>query len=185
LIFKSQHRLAGCTVVALLVISIPGSANFPLHWGLQPTVEAHVTTSFSPQPTPQIVPTAPAPVAKPRRSSGLLGVASWYGAVLNGHRTASGEIFDMNRFTAAHRTLPFGTMVRVTDVHSGKSVVVRINDRGVLFPDRVIDLSRGAAERLGIRKSGVTNVRLEILNKRQAQAEIAAENSSESAESKE
>jgi rare lipoprotein A len=185
LLFKSQHRLAGCTVVALLVISLPGSAKFPLHWGLQPTVEAHVTTSFTPEPSTQIIPTAPKPAAKPRRFSGLFGIASWYGAVLNGHRTASGEIFDMNRLTAAHRTLPFGTMVRVTDVQSGKSVVVRINDRGILFPGRVIDLSRGAADRLGIRKSGITNVRLEILNKHQAQAEIAAaEASSESAESK-
>ena len=182
MIFNFQARLAGCTVVALLVISIPGTANFPLHWALQPTVEAHVTTSFSPQPTTEIIPT-PKPVVK--RSSGLIGVASWYGAVLNGHHTASGEIFDMNRFTAAHRTLPFGTMVRVTDVNSGKSVVVRINDRGVLFPERVIDLSRAAAEKLGIRKTGVTNVRLEVLSKRQAQAEIAAsETASESTDSK-
>jgi rare lipoprotein A len=111
---------------------------------------------------------------KPRRSSGLSGIASWYGAVLNGHRTASGEVFDMNRLTAAHRTLPFGTMVRVTDVHSGKSVVVRINDRGVLSPDGVIDLSRAAADKLGIRKAGITSVRLEVLDRNHAQAEIAA-----------
>ena len=96
------------------------------------------------------------------------GVASWYGAVLNGHKTASGETFDMNDLTAAHRTLPFGTMVRVVDLHSGKSVVVRINDRGVLFPERVIDLSVGAAEKLGIRKTGVADVRLDVLSKKQA-----------------
>ncbi len=114
----------------------------------------------------EIVPTQQ-PNAKVRRATNFLGIASWYGAVLNGHRTASGEIFDMNRFTAAHRTLPFGTIVRVVDTRSGKSVVVRINDRGVLFSDRVIDLSRAAADQLGIRKSGITRVRLEVLNKKQ------------------
>jgi rare lipoprotein A len=171
-------------MVALVMISIPGSAIFPLHWGFQPTVEAHVSTPFVPRPAAEVLPT-PKPIAKPR-SAGIFGVASWYGAVLNGHHTASGEIFDMNRLTAAHRTLPFGTMVRVTDLHTGKSVIVRINDRGVLFPDRVIDLSRAAADKLGIRKSGVTDVRLEVLDKRKAKAEIAAsEASSPSVESKE
>ena len=107
----------------------------------------------------------------------MTGIASWYGAVLNGHKTASGETFDMNQMTACHRTLPFGTMVKVIDVRSHKSVIVRINDRGVLFADRVIDLSRGAAERLGIRSAGVANVRLEVLSKQQvsqAAEEIAS-----------
>ena len=94
-----------------------------------------------------------------------LGMASWYGAVLDGHRTASGEIFHKEEMTACHRTLPFGTIVRVVDVKSGKSVVVRINDRGVLFPDRIIDLSSGAADSLGILRSGVAKVRLEILKR--------------------
>jgi rare lipoprotein A len=94
-----------------------------------------------------------------------LGMASWYGAVLDGHRTASGEIFHKEEMTACHRTLPFGTLVRVVDVKSGKSVVVRINDRGVLFPDRIIDLSSGAADSLGILRSGVAKVRLEVLKR--------------------
>jgi rare lipoprotein A len=107
------------------------------------------------------------------------GLATWYGAVLDGHKTASGETFDMNQMTACHRTLPFGTIVRVVDLHSHKSVIVRINDRGVLLADRIIDLSRGAAERLGIRSSGVANVRIEVLNKQRtgdaaAAAEVAA-----------
>jgi rare lipoprotein A len=95
----------------------------------------------------------------------LFGMASWYGSVLQGHHTASGERFDKAELTAAHRTLPFGTMVRVVDVNSGKSVIVRINDRGVLFSDRVIDLSSSAANELGILKAGVAKVRLEILKK--------------------
>lgn len=109
------------------------------------------------------------PIAKktrhPFQMMANLGNASWYGAVLEGHRTASGDIFRKDEMTAAHRTLPFGTLVRVVDVKSGKSVVVRINDRGVLFPDRIIDLSSGAAEGLGILRSGVAKVRLEILKK--------------------
>ncbi len=94
-----------------------------------------------------------------------LGIASWYGSVLNGHKTASGEIFDKDKRTACHRTLPFGTMVRVVDVNSGKSVVVKINDRGVLNADRIIDLSSAAAQDLGILRAGVAKVRLEILSK--------------------
>jgi rare lipoprotein A len=109
------------------------------------------------------------PIAKktrhPFQMMANLGNASWYGAVLEGHRTASGETFRKDELTAAHRTLPFGTLVRVVDVKSGKSVVVRINDRGVLFPDRIIDLSSGAAEGLGILREGVAKVRLEILKK--------------------
>jgi rare lipoprotein A len=162
-------------MVALVMMSIPGSANFHLlRWAIQPTVEASVSTSFTPAPSSELAPT-PQPVAKHRKSSGLFGIASWYGAVLDGHRTASGEIFDMNGFTAAHRTLPFGTLVRVTDTRSGRSVIVRINDRGVLFSDRVIDLSRAAADQLGIRRSGITSVRLQVLDKRQlSEDELAA-----------
>jgi rare lipoprotein A len=101
----------------------------------------------------------------PFRALGNLGIASWYGDVLDGHTTASGEIFDKDQMTACHRTLPFGTMVRVVDVNSGKSVVVRINDRGVLLPERVIDLSSGAARELGILREGIAKVRLEVLKK--------------------
>jgi rare lipoprotein A len=101
----------------------------------------------------------------PLRAIANLGMASWYGAVLEGHRTASGEIFHKDEMTACHPTLPFGTIVRVVDVHSGRSVVVRINDRGILFPERIIDLSSAAANELGILRSGVAKVRLEILKK--------------------
>jgi rare lipoprotein A len=109
----------------------------------------------------------------------LFGMASWYGSVLQGHHTASGERFDKGQLTAAHRTLPFGTLVRVVDVNSGKSVVVRINDRGVLFSDRVIDLSSAAADDLGILKAGVAKVRLEILKKIPATPDAEAAATSE------
>ncbi len=94
----------------------------------------------------------------------LGGIASWYGAVRDGHWTASGERFDMFAMTAAHNSLPFGTLVRVVDTHTGKSVDVRINDRGVLPTDRVIDLSYEAARHLGILRTGVVDVKLEVIS---------------------
>jgi rare lipoprotein A len=94
----------------------------------------------------------------------LHGIATWYGAVRQGHWTASGERFDMMAMTAAHKTLPFGTLLRVVDLRNHKSVVVRVNDRGVLPADHVIDLSYGAAEELGIVRSGVAPVRLEVIS---------------------
>lgn len=91
------------------------------------------------------------------------GMASWYGKVLQDHRTASGRRFNMYELTAAHRTLPFGSKVKVTDLRNHRSVVVTITDRGVLDADRVIDLSYGAAEQLKMIHSGVDPVRLEVL----------------------
>jgi rare lipoprotein A len=110
------------------------------------------------------------PSAKPKTQfSGLSGMATWYGAVLDGHRTASGERFDMFAMTAAHKSLPFGTLVRVHNLDTGKSVDVRINDRGVLPDDRVIDLSYGAAKHLQILKTGIAHVKLEVLSKEPTQ----------------
>ena len=91
-----------------------------------------------------------------------VGHASWYGAKFHGEPTASGEPFDMTELTAAHRTLPFGTRVRVTNSANGRSVVVRINDRGPFSGRRIIDLSRRAAELIGIRAKGVGRVKLEV-----------------------
>jgi rare lipoprotein A len=95
----------------------------------------------------------------------VTGAASWYGSKFHGRRTANGERFDMNGMTAAHRTLPFGTKVRVTNQRNGRSVTVRINDRGPFSGNRVIDLSRGAAESVGMVRSGVAPVRLEVLGR--------------------
>lgn len=92
-----------------------------------------------------------------------MGLASWYGREHHGRRTASGERFDMEAFTAAHRSLPFGTWVRVTHLATGRSVAVRINDRGPWVAGRVIDLSRRAAEVLGILGDGVARVRVEVV----------------------
>lgn len=89
------------------------------------------------------------------------GVASWYGARFAGRQTASGERFDPAQMTAAHRTLPFGSRVRVT--HGGKSVIVRINDRGPFHGGRVIDLSKAAADELGLVRAGSGRVQLALL----------------------
>lgn len=86
------------------------------------------------------------------------GVASWYGDRFHGRRTASGEAFDMHELTAAHRTLPFGTRVRVRNLDNGREVVVRINDRGPFTRGRVIDLSRAAAAAIGMTQSGTARV---------------------------
>ena len=94
----------------------------------------------------------------------IVGLASWYGGKFQGRLTANGEVFDTNQLTAAHRTLPFGTLVRVTNPRNAQSVVVRINDRGPFVEGRVIDLSRAAAERIGIAAAGVAAVELEVVH---------------------
>ncbi len=92
------------------------------------------------------------------------GWASWYGWQFHGRRTASGEEYDMFALTAAHRTLPFDTRVRVSLIEGGSSIEVRINDRGPFAYDRIIDLSLGAARELGMLRSGVAQVRLQVLH---------------------
>jgi rare lipoprotein A len=92
------------------------------------------------------------------------GVASWYGIPFNGHRTSDGEIYDMHEFTAAHRTLPFNCMVRVTNLDNGKQTDVRINDRGPFVANRIIDLSLSAAQAIEMVGPGTARVRLEIVS---------------------
>jgi len=94
----------------------------------------------------------------------LSGVASYYADEFDGRPTASGEVYDMHALTAAHRTLPFSTTVRVTNVENGQSVVVRINDRGPFKDDRVIDLSLEAAGRIGLITHGTAPVTLQIVH---------------------
>ncbi len=95
--------------------------------------------------------------------SGLRGQASWYGHPYHGRRKSSGEIYDMNQLTAANRTLPLGTRLLVTNLDNGRTVEVRINDRGPFRRDRILDLSYAAARRLGAVGEGVIPVKLTIL----------------------
>jgi rare lipoprotein A len=110
---------------------------------------------------------APLPVKIPAPSEPTTvetGLASWYGRGFHGKRTASGEVFDQKKFTAAHPNLPWGSKVRVTNLANGKSVEVRINDRGQFGKGRIIDVSRAAARVLGIVESGITSVQVEWLS---------------------
>lgn len=162
-----------------LTVLPPPRPNFQLA-RLDTSAKAALTEVTPSQPVPTFQPPAPAAqgssnwdwdnvfapkVAHPFPGGGRVinsGIASWYGPGFHGRRTASGERFDQNDLTAAHRTLPFGTRVRVVDEKTGRSVIVRINDRGPFAHGRVIDLSRGAAQALGI--GGLTRVKVVAAN---------------------
>lgn len=142
-----------------------------------PAVHADVEIQ---KPAAMVAPAAPATITQPaflapktaapetamqKRKDVLRGLASWYGGVFNGRKTADGEIYNMHAFTACHPTLPFGSMVRVVNLRNKRSVVVRINDRGDLVEEgRIIDLSRAAAEELAMTKSGLARVKLEVIS---------------------
>jgi rare lipoprotein A len=95
----------------------------------------------------------------------MTGIASWYGRRFIGKKTANGEIFDPEKMTAAHRRLPMGTIVRVTNERNGRQATVRINDRGPYIPGRIIDLSRAAARTMDMIERGLAPVRMEIVGK--------------------
>ena len=102
-------------------------------------------------------------VSTAERDTPMKGVASYYADAFNGRTTANGEVYDMHALTAAHPTLPFNTLLRVTNLMNGSSVVVRINDRGPFKAGRIIDLSLEAAKRIGLITPGTAPVRLEVL----------------------
>jgi rare lipoprotein A len=98
------------------------------------------------------------------KDSTYIGKATWYGAALQGNLTASGERFDYNKFTAAHKFLPLGSYVKVTNMANGRTLIVKINDRMPLTSSPIIDLTRASAEELDYRRDGVTKVKLEVLS---------------------
>ncbi len=109
------------------------------------------------RPKPSVVPAVPNGYVEE-------GNASWYGNPFHGRRASNGEIYDMNKMTAAHRTLPFETMVKVTNLNNGKSTTVRITDRGPFVENRIIDLSRAAAQEIESIGAGVVPVRVEVIS---------------------
>jgi len=137
--------------------------------GRSPTVRRPPPAPPSPAPAPAPGRTTagkPGP-AIPAAAPGRLleeGNASWYGAPFHGRRTSNGEIYDMHQMTAAHRTLPFSTVVRVTNLTNGKQTEVRITDRGPFVEGRIIDLSMGAARAIDMVGAGVARVRLELVS---------------------
>ena len=128
-----------------------------------PVTADPVTAIAEPEPVVVPIPPQPPKPVVPLVISTHSGEASWYGPGFYGNRTANGEVFRPGTMTAAHRTLPFGTRVRVTNLWNGRKAVVRINDRGPFAGDRVIDLAHGAASELGLTSSGIAQVRLEVL----------------------
>jgi rare lipoprotein A len=105
-----------------------------------------------------------------------IGTASWYGDYFDGKPTASGEPYDMYDMTAASLTIPLGTYVRVTNLHNGLAVVVRVNDRGPVVPGRIIDVSYGAAKALQFKDKGLQRVRLDLVNSRRTVYQTVADN---------
>jgi rare lipoprotein A len=137
-----------------------------------PSVESSSEPILPRSPETQEAP-PPSTLPTPAPSTTIeTGLASWYGAKHQGKRTASGEIFDQKKFTAAHRTLPWGSIVKVTNLDNGKSVEVRINDRGPFTKGRIIDLSRAAARAVGMLESGVSPVRMEVLSPRELSSDL-------------
>jgi len=126
-----------------------------------------------PQPSASMPPSVPAsrPALTPKRTIAaqraamLRGIATWYGTVFNGRKTANGETYDMYAMTACHPTLPFGSLVKVVNLNNKRSVVVRITDRGDLAKGRIIDLSYGAAQQLAMTEAGLAPVVLEVLSR--------------------
>jgi rare lipoprotein A len=128
---------AGFTLLALAMLFIAGCSRRP----------AHVNT----------------PLAPARLGTTETGVASWYGFPYHGRRAASGEVYDMQQLTAAHRTLPFQTWLEVTNLSNGKQVDVRINDRGPFVKGRIVDLSQAAARDIDMLRAGTARVRLKVI----------------------
>lgn len=168
----------GCVSRTLIVLVV--ATGF-----LSGCIGIHFPSRTTPPP-----PTASKPkVGKPYRVAGRwyvphedwnydeVGIASWYGPKFHGRRTASGEIFDQNKLTAAHRTLPLPSYVRITNLENGRAINVRVNDRGPFVKNRIIDVSRRAAQLLGFAAKGTARVRVQIIrpdgtlgNRRKAKA---------------
>jgi rare lipoprotein A len=138
-----------------------------------PGEQAQASTPPIEVPSPTLAPMSPETPPPEAEASPVpkfvdTGLASWYGAKHHGKRTASGEIFNQTKFTAAHQSLPLGSMVKVTNLENGKSVDLRINDRGPYHRGRIIDVSRAAATVLGMRTSGIARVRVELISSPEA-----------------
>ena len=161
---KVYVRLRRPATLFLVAITLTGCA------GRSP-----ITTTVPPAPSPSTTPNPGPPATTatqpPTRSAPFVpgiyveqGTASWYGVPFNGRRAANGEIFDMNTLVAAHRTLPFGSILRVTNLNNGRYVEVRVIDRGPFVGDRVLDLARAAAVSLDMIGTGTAPVRIELLS---------------------
>jgi len=133
----------------------------------------HTTTPSMSAPAFLAIPQPKPRELEPSNKPYEIGKASWYGGLFQGKETASGEEYDMYDFTAAHRELPLGTFVKVTNLKNLKSVIVRVNDRGPVTPGRIIDLSYGAARRLDMHQKGLQKVRIDLVDPEYAENAMA------------
>jgi rare lipoprotein A len=148
-----RRLVTGCGVAALVALTAPSEARPPVSF---------VKSSEARSALPRAVPTlTELPLTSLRRTE--LGLASWYGEESSGV-TASGEAFDHKELTAAHRTLPLGSKIEVTNLRNNRSLVLRVNDRGPNVTGRLVDVSKAAAERLGFVSSGRTAVQVRVLS---------------------
>jgi rare lipoprotein A len=152
-----MNRVLSSLAAALVIVAKVAAAPVPSD---QPSEQTPIKTL----PKKAAKPSRPSRAAKASRSERKpyqVGIASWYGKQFHGRTTASGEDFDMFELTAAHRRLPLGTYVKVTNLRNGKWIIVRVNDRGPYVNGRIMDLSYGAARMLGFR-DGIEPVRLDL-----------------------
>ena len=149
-----MRRLSVHTLAIVFSVASLGAAQAP--------VKQAAGTAVTPASKRSVVASQKKAAKRPAKPY-QVGTASWYGRQFHGRTTASGEPFNMYDLTAAHPKLPLGTWVRVTNLRNGKAVVVKINDRGPIVPDRIIDLSYGAARALQLKAYGVQKVRLDIV----------------------
>jgi len=140
-----RKLVMGCAVAGLIALSPKSEAKLPASVGLLPLV-------------------VPRELPRERdKDKAEIGIASWYGEECQGNETASGELFDFNGLTAAHRKLPFGTTIKITNLKNKKSIRLRVNDRGPGIEGRMVDVTREAAKRLGFVGAGLAPVRMEIV----------------------
>jgi rare lipoprotein A len=152
----------GLVAVALAALTASGPAHAVTSAQDAPAETlAEIVADLPAQTAPLYAP--PLPEIEPRYEAAGEGVASFYGNELAGNRTASGERFNPQAMTAAHRSLPLGTKLRVTNLNNGEDVIVRVNDRGPFAKSRIIDLSLGAARDIGMVRAGTARVKLEVL----------------------
>ena len=151
--------LVAATASVLLAFSYSATAQ---------TAPAASAPAAAAKPAPAATPTPAAAPEKAATTDAMEGKLAYYGQKFNGRRTASGERFNASALTMAHKSLPFGTMVKVTNVKNGKSVTVRVNDRGPSTPDRVGDLSAAAASKIRMVRSGVIDAKLEVVGQPKA-----------------
>ena len=162
LLQPSVMKATQVLVLSLLAASV-------VVWAQTPAATPAAAAAAAPAPAAKAAPAAPAaaapaaPVAPAATGDVTTGKAAWYGKKFNGRKTASGQRFNSAALTAASNTLPFGTLVRVTNVKNKKSVTVRINDRGPKQADRIIDVTRAAAVKLGMLKSGLAEVEIKLV----------------------